>query len=1043
MNVAAPFIRRPVATTLLVFGLVIFGLFAYRQLPVSDLPNVDFPTISVRASLPGASPETMASAIAVPLERQFSTIAGLDSLSSSSTLGNTEITLQFSLERDIDSAAQDVQAEISRASRLLPKDMPSLPTFSKLNPADSPILFIGLTSETLEPSVLSEYGENRIAPQISTVSGVAQVRVLGAKKYAVRIQLDPRKLVARGIGIDEVTRALQAGNPNLPTGSLFGPTRAFTVQTGGQLREAAAFRELVVVWRNGAPVRLGELGEVSDSVENDRALSWFVHRGQVARSIMLAVQRQPGTNTVKVASAIRKLLPEVQRTLPASVAMHVLFDRSQSIRESVDDMQITLGITLALVVLVIFLFLRRVTATVIPSLALPTSLLGTLAGMHLLGYSLDNLSLMALALSTGFVVDDAIVMLENIHRHLEMGKSPWQAALDGSREVAFTIVSMTVSLAAVFLPVLFLGGLLGRLFHEFAVTIGLAVLLSGVVSLTLTPMLCSRFLRPPRRQPGAVFQATERLFDLALAAYRVLLTWTLRHRVITAGLLLLTFGGTAWLGWIMPKGFLPSEDTGAISIGTEGPEGVSHHAMIANTEKLTEVLRRNPNVEAFMANSGARGGSSGLNVGMFFLRLVPRAERELSSQEIVQQLRGQLAGVPGIRAFPSAPPPIRIGTRSTKSEYQFTLQGSETKVLYQAAGELERRLAAVPELQDMTSDLQLSNPTVEVAILRDRAARLGLTPEAIESALYDALGTRQVSTIYAADNTYAVLLELLPEHQQAPEQLSLLHLRSASGELVPLDAVVRITRGLGPQSVNHSGQLPSVTLSFNPRPGVSLGQATARVEALARETVPAELVTSFQGTAEAFQSSLEGLGWLLLLAIFVIYLVLGILYESFLHPITILSALPFAGFGALLTLWLFDVELSVYAFVGMIMLVGLVKKNGIMMVDFAITARTERGLSASDAIFEASLIRFRPIMMTTFAAIMGTLPIALGWGAGGEARQPLGLAVVGGLLFSQLITLFATPVVYVWLDRVQGLFSRHPGATVRVAGAVDAGAEAD
>ncbi|MGD8376418.1 MAG: efflux RND transporter permease subunit [Acidobacteriota bacterium] len=1025
MNIANLFIRRPVMTTLVMLAILLFGIMAYRLLPVSDLPNVDFPTIQVSAALPGASPETMASSVATPLERQFSTIAGLDSMSSTSALGSTQIVLQFSLSRDLDAAAQDVQAAIAKTAPQLPPDMPSPPSYQKVNPADQPILYIALTSPTLPLWTLDEYGQTQMAQRISTISGVAQVFVYGSQKYAVRVQLDPRALASRGIGIDEVAGAIQTGNVNLPTGILFGEHKAFTVEADGQLTEAEAYLPLIVAYRDGAPVRLRDLGRVIDSVENDKTAAWYVDRENEQRSVVLAVQRQPGTNTVEVAGAVRALLPDFRQTLPASVSLHVLYDRSESIRESVTDVKFTLLVTLMLVVLVIFLFLRNLSATVIPSLSLPMSLVGTFAVMYWLGYSLDNLSLMALTLSVGFVVDDAIVMLENIVRHMEKGKPPFRAAVDGAREIGFTIVSMTLSLAAVFIPVLFMGGLIGRLFHEFAVTIGSAILVSGFVSLTLTPMLASRFLRPPAEaRHGRIYRATERGFDASLGIYERSLRWSLRHRWATVVGSLAILAATWHMAVIIPKGFLPSEDTDRIFAFTEAAEGISFESMVEHQRALHRIVQRDPDVQAFFSTTGARGGVTSSNTGILFMRLKPRAERDRSVDEIIQDLRARLGTVPGIRTFPQNPPPIRIGGQLTRSLYQCTLQGASTDELYRVAPLLEAKMRDLPGFRDVATDLQLRNPHVEVGILRDQAATLGVTAAQIESALFDAYGAREVSTIYAPNNEYQVILQVLPEYQQDPEALSLLRIHSSSGELVPLGAVADLRQTLGPLTVNHLGQLPAVTLSFNLAPGMSLGEATRAVEEAAVGIVPATVAIRFQGTAQAFQSSLQGLGLLLVMAILVIYLVLGILYESFIHPLTILSALPFAGFGALATLLLFRTELSIYAFVGIIMLVGLVKKNGIMMIDFAIEARREEGKEPDEAILEACIVRFRPIMMTTMAALMGTLPIALGLGAGAESRRPLGLAVVGGLLFSQMLTLYVTPVIYIYLDHFQGWLRR-------------------
>ena len=1018
MNVAEVFVRRPVMTGLIMIGILIFGIFSYRLLPVADLPNVDFPTIAVTAALPGASPETMASAVATPLEKQFSTIAGLDSMDSLSAQGNARITLQFSLDRDIDAAAQDVQAAISRALNQLPKEMNAPPSFRKVNPADSPIFYLALNSSTLPLSTVDEYAQTLLAQRISTTSGVAQVQVLGSQKYAVRVQLDPKALASRGIGIDEVAEAISRQNSNLPTGTLFGQHRAYTVETNGQLANAASFRPVVVAYRNGAPVRLGELGRVVDGVENDKLAAWYNDQ----RSILLAIQRQPGTNTIEVVDSIKKLLPTFRAQVPPGISIEILYDRSQSIRESVNDVQFTLVLALALVVLVIFLFLRNLSATLIPSLSLPMSIVGTFSVMYLMGFSLDNLSLMALTLCVGFVVDDAIVMLENINRHLEMGKSPMQATLDGAREVGFTIVSMTLSLAAVFIPVLFMGGVLGRLLHEFAVTIMAAVLVSGFVSLSLTPMLCSRWLRSGKQEThGRMYRWSERAFDAMRDFYEFTLRWAMaRHRLIIA-MFVAVFAITAYLFVSIPKGFLPSADTGQLLAFTEGAQDISFDSMAEKHRLAANIIRADPNVEAVMAFMGpsSSGSSQTLNLGRIFVRLKPYQER-LPADQIIQELRPKLTAIPGMKVYLQNLPLIRIGGRLTKSEFQYTLQDADTAELYHWAPILEDKLRSMPDFQDVNSDLQITNPTVKVEINRDKASTLGVTAEQIEDALYSAYGSRQVSTIFTPSNDYWVILELAPQYQASPEALSMLYVRSNSGALVPLAVVAKIVGGVSPLTINHQGQLPAVTISFNLKPGVALSQAIAQVNAVVAELrIPPTVVGSFQGAAQAFQSSLTGMGLLLLMSVFVIYLILGILYESYIHPITILSGLPTAGFGALLTLLLFKMDLNMYGFVGLIMLIGIVKKNAIMMIDFAIEAQRSEGKPPAQAIFDACLIRFRPIMMTTMAALMGTLPIALAIGSGADARQPLGLAVVGGLMVSQILTLYITPVIYLYLENAR------------------------
>ncbi|MHA6205163.1 efflux RND transporter permease subunit [Dyella soli] len=1026
MNLPALCIRRPVMTTLLMIALLVFGVAAYPKLPVNELPNVDFPTITVNAGLPGAAPETMATAVATPLENQLSTIAGIQSMTSTSALGSTSITLTFELDRSIDGAAQDVQAAISAALRQLPTNMPTPPTFRKVNPADAPILYLTLRSATQPLSVVDDYAETQLAQRLSMIDGVAQVNVYGSQKYAVRISVDPQKLAASGIGIDTVQAAVANANVNLATGSLNGSRQLLSIRSDGQLQRANLYNSIIVAYRNGAPVRLSDLGKAEDSVQNDQVASWY----NKDRAIILAIQRQPGSNTVATIDRIRAALPQFEATLPPSIRMAVLYDRSESIRASVDDVQFTLLLAGVLVVLVIYLFLGNASATLIPGLALPVSIVGTFGAMFALGYSLDNLSLLALTLVVGFVVDDAIVMLENIVRHVEEGMDPYEASLKGASEIGFTIFSMTLSLVAVFLPVMFMGGIVGRLFHEFAVTLSVAILISGFVSITLTPMLCSRFLKHAEHEKKArVVLWFDAGFERVRRGYATSLAWAVGHPRFVLGVFFGSLLATALLFVVVDKDFIPAGDSGQLNVNIEGPDDSSVASMAVRQQALTAIVAKDPNIEAYMSSVGSGGARTTTNNGSILLRLKPASERKLDPNGIIQELRAKFAEVPGIRAYIQNPPSIQVGGRQSKAQYQYTLQSIDTAALYGSAGKVITAFSKLPGFQDVTSDLDLNGPSIVVKVDRDKLGTLGLTMDQVQSALGSAFGANQISTIYGASSQYWVILQVYYALQNDPDVLSQLYVTSGSGTLVPLNAVASFERRPQALTVNHQGQIPAVTVSFNLAPGVSLSEAVQSIGGAMRKLdLPASVTGSVQGTAQAFQESMQGMGLLLVLALFVIYLVLGILYESFIHPLTILSGLPSAGVGALLTLMIFRAPLDLFSFVGIVMLIGIVKKNAIMMIDFALERQRNGGMTPAAAIVEACHVRFRPIMMTTMAAFAGTLPIALGLGAGAETRRPLGLAVVGGLLVSQVLTLYLTPVIYLYLDRLHERFSRSRAA---------------
>jgi hydrophobic/amphiphilic exporter-1 (mainly G- bacteria), HAE1 family len=1020
MNLSEIFIRRPVMTTLIMLGILLFGMMSYVLLPISALPSVEYPFIQVSASLPGATPEVMASSVAAPLERQFTEIAGLNSFNSSSSTGSTSISLQFDFSRRVDQAAKDVQAAIAAAAGQLPTGMPKPPTYRKVNPSVAPVLYLYLYSDTIPISTVNEFAEVTISQPISMITGIAQVSVFGQKQYAVRVQLDPKSLASKGLGIDQVRTAIQQGNVNLPTGSLDGDHKNYLIQTNGQLTNAEAYRSLTVIYKNGAAIRLKDLGTVIDDVQNNKITNRYSDEKVTnKKAIVLAVQPQPGANTVQIVDAIKAMMLNLREQVPQSIQMGIMYDRSLSIRSSVEDVKFTLILSIGLVVLVIFLFLRNVTATIIPSLAIPVAIIGTFAVMYLLGFSLNNLSLMALTLSVGFVVDDAIVVLENIIRHRELGEDPMTAAYKGSREISFTILSMTLSLVAVFIPIMFMGGLIGKLFFEFAITITVAILVSGFVSLSLTPMLCSRFLASAPARPNLLYRGLEKGFDWLLRAYAWTLRPVLKYRSLTIVVSLMLLIGTGYLFTLVSKGLIPYEDTGQLTGNTKAAQDISFENMLKHQQQIVNIIRKDPNIDAINSTVGSGGPNGSANSGRITIRLKPRDKRKLNSEEIIQELGPKLRGIPGIQAFLRSPAAIPLGGQQTNSQYQLTVQSLDLAELRQYMPILLEKVRTIPGLRGVDSDLQLSTPQLKVDVDHQKAALLGITAAQVGRTLGNAYGSGQISTIYAPNNQFPVVLELQPEYQSDPTALSSLYLRSNTGQIMPLSSVATISQGVGPLTVNHLSGLPSATISFDTLPGVSLSSATELIKKAAAEVLPSTVTASFQGAAQAFDQSFGDLGMLLMVSIVVIYLILGILYEDFIHPLTILSGLPSAGFGALLTLLVFQVELNLYSFIGIILLIGIVKKNGIMLVDFAIERQRHGVQSPQQAIYEACLIRFRPIMMTTMAALIGTVPIAIGAGSGSEARRPLGIAIVGGLLFSQVLTLYLTPVFYIYLESLR------------------------
>ncbi|MGD0652154.1 MAG: multidrug efflux RND transporter permease subunit [Verrucomicrobiia bacterium] len=1016
MNISEPFIHRPVATSLLMAGVVLMGTLGYFLLPISALPPVDFPTIQVTAQYPGASPDVMASSVTTPLERQFGQISGLALMTSESSFGNSTITLQFNLDRDIDAAAQDVQAAINAASGVLPKNMPNPPTYNKVNPADTPILTLQVTSDTLPLEKVNDLADTVLAQKLSQVAGVGLVTIEGNQKPAVRVRVNPAAIASLGLGLEDVRTALIQNNINAPKGSFDGQRQSYTIGANDQILSAAEYRPIVVAYNNGSPVRLGDIGEVIDNVENVRLAGWVGSKP----SVIVDIQRQPGANIIQTADRVKALLPRLRASIPPAVKISILTDRTVTIRASVHDVQFTLLLTVALVVMVIFVFLRKLWATVIPSVALPLAVIGTFGVMKLVGFSLDNLSLMALTISTGFVVDDAIVMIENIVRFIEAGDPPMRAALTGAKQIGFTVVSLSVSLIAVFIPLLFMSGIVGRLFREFAITLSVAVAVSAIVSLTLTPMMCARLLRPEKEsESGHLYQMTERMFKGMLDWYDHGLRWVLKHQPLTLGVAITTLVATIWLYIIVPKGLLPQQDTGLIVGVTDAAQSISFKAMVERQRAVADIVRTDPDVVSVASFVGAGAVNATVNTGRLYINLKPRDQRQASASEVIDRLREATKDVAGISLFMQAVQDVQIDSRVSRTQYQYTLQDADESELSQWASKLLAKLRTLPDLTDLATDQQANGLQLSIDVDRDTASRLNVLPQAIDDTLYDAFGQRQVSIMFTQLNQYRVILEVEPHFQLTPESLNKIYVKSTTGQMVPLSAFARLRTVTAPLAISHEGQFPAVTLSFNLRPGSSLGAAVDSIQRAGREIgLPETVMPTFSGSAAEFRSSLKSEPFLILAAIVVIYIILGVLYESYIHPLTILSSLPSAGVGALLALLICHVDLSLVALIGIILLIGIVQKNAIMMIDFALDAEREEGLPPEKSIYQACLLRFRPIMMTTMAALLGALPLALERGTGSELRRPLGISIVGGLLLSQFITLYTTPVVYLYLDRV-------------------------